>query len=581
MKKRFLFFLTVIFAAVSLSACAKPTAESVLKKMTAASAAKEGMHADWDMDMDMGMVMPMFDINMTANMKLSGETESLNKEKLTRSDIKMSADMQFMKQDMDMKVFTKQEDDTHIAVYTGLEDEWIKTVTEVPEGSSDLSAVVNVADFGDRFTLAEEKSTVNDSSCFKLTGEIPVDEMMGKLNAVGISGTAVDSVDKEMFAGKSFRMVLYADEKTYLPVRTELFLTEGSGDAENGTEAAAAETAESEPAPADYEKEEEIDLPAEEDSQVTLDRMEMNMDFSYPDNIDIVIPEEALSAREVSEEDAEGLIADNEEEEALLDEPAGSQFDSAPGAKIIKEFGDGDALVLGNDLVDIFAENAYTDEDGIIYVDYKLVNKSDKNISVMSESMAANGVMSNDSIFETVNAGEEMTACQQLVDSQANGLTEPGTLKIRFSAMDEDTQEVLFSSDFCEITLGDAPDAEPRSGGREVFEDDNLKVIVYPETGDEYSRSIPLCIVNKSTEILMIEAEGTGIEGIELNGYLYSYIFPGCIEYGSIDIENTELADKQISSLSGLKTSLTVSGVESESDYFKELYTTEEIMLVE
>ncbi len=580
MKKRILLILTAVLTAVSLTACARPTAQSVLKKMAEASAKKNMTEAKWDMDMVMGMKMDMFDIDMSVNMKLDGTTRSLTEEKLSESDVKMNADMGFLKQDMDMKLYTKQEDDTHIAVYTMVEGEWFKTVTEIPEGSAAAGAAVNLAGFEDRFTLAEEKETVNGISCYKLTGELPVEEMMAQLNAMGVSNTVMETGDMEMFKGKSFMTVLFTDEKTSLPVRIELKLADSTAPADSeSTESTAA--AETEAAP-EYGKEPEIDTGEDTDTSVSLDQMDMNMDFTYPEDISITIPEEALEAQEISEGSMEDMM--EEEVDASVEEnyePAGSMFDTAEDAQVIKEFAEDEALLFRSDEMDIRAVRAYKDKAGIIYVDFDFNNKSEKNINFSSESLSLNGVMCDDSLFELAEAGKDVVCTLMLQDADNKGLAEPGEMKLLFLAVDNDKGDEVFRTDLLSLKLGDAPAAAPKEGGKTVFENDLAAVIAYPEENGEDGHIVPLCIVNKSSGDISFETAESAVEGVEINCYCYAYVTAGSLAYTEAGIDDAELADKQIEALNGLNIRLTASEGSYSGEEPKELFTTENIILVD
>ncbi|MBQ6360094.1 MAG: hypothetical protein IJJ25_02970 [Lachnospiraceae bacterium] len=580
MKKRILLMLTAVLVAVSLTACAKPTAQSVMKKMAEASANKDMTEAVWDLDMGMGMKMDLFNIDMSMSMKLNGTTRSLTAEMLTESDVKMSADLGFTKQDMDMKLYTKQEDDTHISVYTMVEGEWFKTVTEIPEGSAAAGSTINLAGFEDRFTLAEEKETVNGAGCYKLTGELPVEEMMEQLNTMGVSNTVMETGDMEMFKGKSFMTVLYTDEKTSLPVRIELKLADSTvpAESESAESTASAET----DASTEYEKEPEIDAGENIDASVTLDKMEMNMDFTYPEDISITIPEEALNAQEISENGLSDLMeeeADTSAEENY--EPSGSMFDSTEEAQVIKEFADDEALLFRSDEMEIRAVKAYKDKSGIVYVDFDFNNKSAKNINIASESLSVNGVMSDDGLFELAEAGKDVVCTLMLQDMGNKGITEPGEMKLLFLATDNDTGDEVFRTDLLALTIGDAPAAAPKDGGKTVFENDLVKVIAYPEENGDDGHLIPLCIVNKSSGDLSLETIESAVEGVEINCYCYAFITAGNLAYTEAYIDDAELADKQIEGLSGLNIRLTATEGSYSGEEQKELFTTDKIILVD
>ncbi len=579
MKKRILPVLVAVMTVLSLTACAKPTAESVLKKMALASAKENMLEAVWNMDMAMGMKMDLFDLDMTISMLMDGDTKGIASEKVSESDIKVSADLGIAKQDMDMKVYTKQEDDTHITTYTMVEDEWVKTVTELPEGYANVNSITDLEGFAEKFTLAEEKETVNDVSCFKLSGELPVEEMLEKLSAMGVGGTATESVGDEILKDKSYMTVLYVDEKTSLPVRIEMKLADSTAPAEpeSTAETAAAETT----AAAEPEKEPEIDTGENTDAAVTLDKLDINMDFSYPDDIAITIPEEALAAEEVSED----ALSDMMEEEADITEdenyvPVGSYYDHLDNAAVLKEFTGAESELFTSDTVDITAEKAYTDADGIIYCDFHLANKTDKEVNILSDYLSYNGVMGEDGIFESIEPGGEITATLAMTNLADRGVRDPGTLVIRFTASDNETGDEVCDIPISTLVLGDAPAAAPAEGGTDLFENDSLKVIAYPQKEDDYNLIIPLCMINKTADSLSVEAVEPKIEGVEINSYVYQYLYAGCIGYVDICVDKEEMKEKQIEDLSGLNLKLTAAKGDFAAEEYEEVFTTDVITVV-
>ncbi len=604
--------MILVMGASMLAGCRKKeTVESLVKKMTEAAAEKSCMEIDWSLGMDMDMTMKLLgEMNFGIGMEMEANTQMVveNSLSFTRASVKVNAMDE--EQTVDMDIYTEAEDEKNITTYVSVEDQWMKTTTEIPEGITSNTSVIQLADLQQYFTLQEETAQRDEITCYQLDAVIPAEELLPKVAQLTSAVQAETDTDLSVLEGKNFAYTVYVNKDTFLPEEMLFELADDAGDGSEGTEAAedateaeAGDDAEDMSAPEDTEEEEEL-LPGEEEDfeeetgdseeeanseeanneedltgdlsdMVTYDfsRFSMIMHFSYPESVTVEIPEEARNG--VDLEGSLNSLIGEEEEEGSMEE--GSQFEKLEAPEVIKEYTaeDPDALILNEKDVSMRLVKIYR-EGTDYYVDMDITNNTDTTVELYSEAAAVNHIMTDGSFFCDVESGKTKTACLYLTNLEELGIQEIKSLVLVISGSDYKTYDTFIATGPIEITVAEGEEAPvPMEGGSQVYEDDHLSVTAYPETEEAYSKKIRLCLIGKDDKPISISNGTVTVGGKEIMAFAYGYLLPDCITYADLEFDLDTLETEEIEELKDVKFTLTGTDLST----YEEVYTSGEIAI--
>ena len=598
--------MILVMGASMLAGCRKKeTVESLVKKMTEAAAEKSCMEIDWSLGMDMDMTMKLLgEMNFGIGLDMEANTQMVveNSLSFTRASVKVNAMDE--EQTVDMDIYTEAEDEKNITTYVSVEDQWMKTTTEIPEGITSNTSVIQLADLQQYCTLQEETVQRDEITCYQLDAVIPAEELLPKVAQLTSAVQAETEMDLSVLEGKNFAYTVYVNKDTFLPEEMLFELAdaaaeEGSAGTETAEDATEAEEdAEDMSAPEDTEEEEEL-LPGEaEDFEEETDdsedenyneedlmddisemveydfsRYTMIMHFSYPESVTVEIPEEARNAVEV--DGALDSLIGEEEEEGSMEE--GSQFEKLEAPEVIKEYTaeDPDALILNEKDVSMRLVKIYR-EGTDYYVDMDITNNTDTTVELYSEAAAVNHIMTDGSFFCDVESGKTKTACLYLTNLEELGIQEIKSLVLVISGSDYKTYDTFIATGPIEITVAEGEEAPvPMEGGSQVYEDDHLSVTAYPETEEAYSKKIRLCLIGKDDKPISISNGTVTVGGKEIMAFAYGYLLPDCITYADLEFDLDTLETEEIEELKDVKFTLTGTDLST----YEEVYTSGEIAI--
>lgn len=218
------------------SGCEKAMdAETLVQKMTEASANVTDMGGKMEMDIDMTMSVTGMSLDM--GMNLSGEYRTTSEPMAGWMDMTFSMEMMGMTQEMQMVSYYAEEDGVLVSyAYDSSTDMW--TCSEAEEmmdmGSMTTMDLTEIA--AGNMVLAEEKQTIGDREAYVLdvtiTGEL-LNKAMAESMEV-LDGELDEEVAAMMegmdFSAMSMKAVYYIDCETYLPLQMDIEI-QGMGDA--------------------------------------------------------------------------------------------------------------------------------------------------------------------------------------------------------------------------------------------------------------------------------------------------------------------------------------------------------------
>lgn len=218
------------------SGCEKAMdAETLVQKMTEASANVTDMGGKMDMDIDMTMSVTGMSLDM--GMNLSGEYRTTSEPMAGWMDMTFSMEMMGMTQEMQMVSYYAEEDGVLVSyAYDSSTDMW--TYSEAEEmmdmGSMTTMDLTEIA--AENMVLAKEKQTIGDREAYVLdvtiTGEL-LNKAMAESMEV-LDGELDEEVAAMMegmdFSAMSMKAVYYIDCETYLPLQMDIEI-QGMGDA--------------------------------------------------------------------------------------------------------------------------------------------------------------------------------------------------------------------------------------------------------------------------------------------------------------------------------------------------------------
>lgn len=218
------------------SGCEKAMdAETLVQKMTEASANVTDMGGKMEMDIDMTMSVTGMSLDM--GMNLSGEYRTTSEPMAGWMDMTFSMEMMGMTQEMQMVSYYAEEDGVLVSyAYDSSTDMW--TCSEAEEmmdmGSMTTMDLTEIA--AENMVLAEEKQTIGDREAYVLdvtiTGEL-LNKAMAESMEV-LDGELDEEVAAMMegmdFSAMSMKAVYYIDCETYLPLQMDIEI-QGMGDA--------------------------------------------------------------------------------------------------------------------------------------------------------------------------------------------------------------------------------------------------------------------------------------------------------------------------------------------------------------
>lgn len=594
--------MILAMGASMLAGCQKKeTVESLMKKMTEAAAGQSCMEINWTLGMDMDMTMKLLgEMNFGIGMDMEANTQMVVENSLsyTRASVKVNAMDE--EQSIDMDIYTEAEDEKNITTYVSVEDQWMKTTTEIPEGITSNTSVIQLADLQQYFTLQEETVQRDEITCYQLDAVIPAEELLPKVAQLTSAVQTEANADLSVLDGKNFMYTVYVNKDTFLPEEMVFELADAVAEEESaGTEEAEEESeAEDMSAPEDTEEEEEL-LPGEAEDfeeetgdsedesyneedlmddisemvEYDFSRYTMNMHFSYPESVTVEIPEEARNA--VDMDGALDSLIGEEEEEGSMEE--GSQFEKLEAPEVIKEYTaeDPDALILNEKDVSLRLTKIYR-EGKDYYVDMDITNNMDTTVELYSEAVAVNHIMTDGSFFCDVESGKTKTACLYLTNLEELGIQEIKSLMLVISGSDYKTYDTFIATEPIEITVVEGEEAPtPVEGGSQVYEDDHLSVTAYPETEEAYSKKIRLYLVGKDDKSLSISNGTVTVGGKEIMAFAYGTLLPGCSSYVDLEFDLDTLETEEIEELKDVKFTLTGTDLST----YEEVYTSGEIAI--
>lgn len=238
MKKVRIFLFTAVMAGVMLlgAGCGKEkvTAEGLIQQVSENMNDCKSIEANMKMDflLSMPSEQEAGDTNMNMDADLQAVMDSKATEKFSlHMDGKIGMEVAGATVDMAMEAYIVPEDD-ELATYTGTQGIWVREAVPISEENSAQQEVFAVsfdelAKANVKMVLDEEKVTVGDKSCYKLTMDMNGRALQNMLNmSSGALGDMVASTDSVDFSKAAFDYVLYIDEKAKLPVKAEMDATE-------------------------------------------------------------------------------------------------------------------------------------------------------------------------------------------------------------------------------------------------------------------------------------------------------------------------------------------------------------------
>lgn len=218
------------------SGCEKTMdAETLVQKMTEASANVTDMGGKMDMDIDMTMSVTGMSLDM--GMNLSGEYRTTSEPMAGWMDMTFSMEMMGMTQEMQMVSYYAEEDGVLVSyAYDSSTDMWTRSEAEemMDMGSMTTMDLTEIA--AENMVLAKEKQTIGDREAYVLdvtiTGEL-LNKAMAESMEV-LDGELDEEVAAMMegmdFSAMSMKAVYYIDCETYLPLQMDIEI-QGMGDA--------------------------------------------------------------------------------------------------------------------------------------------------------------------------------------------------------------------------------------------------------------------------------------------------------------------------------------------------------------
>lgn len=229
MKKVRIFLFTAVMAGVMLlgAGCGKEkvTAEGLIQQVSENMNDCKSIEANMKMDflLSMPSEQEVGDTNMNMDVDLQAVMDSEATEKFSlHMDGKIGMEVAGATVDMAMEAYIVPEDD-ELATYTGTQGIWVREAVPISEENSAQQEVFAVS-FDEltkenvKMILDEEKVTVGDKSCYKVTMDMNGRALQNMLNmSSGALGDMVASTDSVDFSKAAFDYVLYIDEKAKLP----------------------------------------------------------------------------------------------------------------------------------------------------------------------------------------------------------------------------------------------------------------------------------------------------------------------------------------------------------------------------
>lgn len=275
MRKKIVWLMAsvMLLSAMMLAGCGSKkeevTAESLVKQ------ANENMEKaksyTGDMDMQMSMNMTQDDYSMDLDMGMTGTIEATIDPEIFHMTGTMN--MSLLDISMDMDIYDENKDG-EVTTYTGVADQWTKTVTAATESQSGMEDMYALASDGADMTLASETEKIGDKEVYVLTSTITGDKLQSLVASMGSVTEGMDIDLSTMEANVT--MKIYKD--TVLPASVSIEMKDNG----EGMEA--------------------------EGVIVKINSLNMVMNYNEFDKLDaITIPEEALAAEEL---DASALATD-------------------------------------------------------------------------------------------------------------------------------------------------------------------------------------------------------------------------------------------------------------------------------
>ncbi|MCD8125440.1 MAG: hypothetical protein LUE23_10535 [Lachnospiraceae bacterium] len=590
--------LALLLAAALPGCSRKMTVEELIEKMEAASEAEDIMSADWTMNMEMGISMDLFGVDSTMDLSMSGEgntlTNTSGEEALSYTSAVIGMELFGTSFSMDMEVYTQTDAEQNTTTYTGMDGTWTKSTASAEEAdTAELEELLEK--YQASFVLAEEKVTYSEEnvSCYELQAELAVDDLTEYLESYLEELDLAELMDVSALNGRVFTIKMYVEESTYLLRYVELALADVSGETSeaesedvSGTAAESDVAAESDTAEETSAESAESEEETSEDVEYSFDVLSVTMDLSYPEEGEIVIPEEALNAEEVTGDEAlDGLLGDDTEdgyEEGVpTSENSGSQYDELTSPELLKEYaeGDADAVLLDESGVTVAVTRIYTDGDDRLYVDLDLTNGTEEDICIYSLGAAVNHSMAPDSsIYEEVAAGETVESVLYIESLSDLSVEEIGSVSVMLSAVSLSDYDTVLDSPELELVLdADAAVYQVDESLETIYEDDYVQIIVTSDWEDDtYTLELPLCIINKTETDLSMGCETIASSGEEVSAILYADLFAGSCIYTSLSVESGDAASEALEALSDL-TDVTFQLFAYDMVTFEDVFTTDEI----
>lgn len=570
----------------------KVTKESLLADVKTASEKQEMVTTDWTMGMDMSMTMSILtEMTIDTTIEAAGTTEMQTGTDLSHTEASMKVGVMGQDIDLDMAVYTERTDEKTVTSYVNLDDYWMKSSVELPEGEAAGATVMDMQELAEYFTLSEETVEREGVTCYEMTARIPADELLPKIAQYTTLLQTGSETDLSVFSGKTFVYQMYIAEETSLPREVLFSIGEVPEDKDETIEESAENTAEedegvpvtgieTEPegeAEPDEEEAPEAEVPEAEDetgdADYEISYFSMQMKFGYPGEGTIEIPEEARDSVLIDEIPLD--VADEEEEEEEAEGGKVSQFDELAAPEMIREFeaDDENAVLWNENQVLVRVDKVYS-EDQDLYIDLMIRNDNDFEVEFSSEGVAVNHVMTESSFYQSVKGGEEKSACIPITDFDRLEAGEPEVLSISMMASDMEQYDTFFSAESRDIFLGEEDrEASPREGGEVVYEDEQLKIRAYSQENTTYAMERPLCIYNKGTRAVSLSGGTVTAGGKEINAYVYGIVLPQCILYCELSADQSELQQLGVEELSDLSFMLSANDLQT----YEELYSTGEI----
>ncbi len=584
-----------LLLAAALPGCSREmTAEELIGKMEEASGAEEIVSVAWNMNMEMGISMDLFGVDSTMDLAMSGEgntlTNTAGEEDLSYTTLGIGMEIFGTSFNVDMELYTQTDAEQNTTTYTCMDGTWTKSTASAEEAeAADLEELMEK--YRTSFTLAEEKVTYSEDniSCYELQAELAVDDLTELLESYMEELDMAELMDVSALTGRVFTIDMYVDDSTYLPRYVEVTLADAAEESASAeSEETSASAAESEEASGTTAAEETTEESADseddsEDVEYSFDVLSITMDLSYPEEGEIVIPEEALNAEEESGDDAlDGFLGDDTEEgyeEGVPStENSGSQYDSLANPVLLKEYAEGDAeaVLLDESGVTVTLTRIYTDGDDRAYVDMNLTNGTAEDICLYTMDVAVNHTMAPDSsLYEEIGAGETVESVLYIESLSDLSVEEIGTISVMLSAVTLSEYDTVLDSPVLNIELkADAAAYQIADGLETLYEDDNVQILAASEWEDDsYSLELPLCIINKTEADLTMGSVTLASNGEEASAILYTDLFEGCCVYTSLLVEPEDSVSEGLEDLVDVTFQLDAYDIIT----FDDVFSTEEI----